>query len=69
MAGIRHRRICLDHEPGHAYPYVCSGWRNVGGITAGDRFTPEVAEILIEAWREDGITVEVKEVSNAEGDS
>ena len=31
-------------------------------MNIGDRFTEEVAEILIESCREDGITVEVEEV-------
>ena len=66
MAFGKHRKICLDHEPDHKYPYVCAAWCEVGGISIGDRFTEEVAEILIEAWREDGITVEVEEVVNEE---
>lgn len=64
MAFGKHRKICFDYEPSHKYPYVCSAWCEVGGITVGDRFTEEVAEILIEVWREDGITVEVEEVPN-----
>jgi hypothetical protein len=36
----------------------------VGGIYVGDRFTDEVGEILIEACRGDGITVEVEEVAD-----
>jgi hypothetical protein len=66
MAFAQHRKICFDHEPGHKYPYVCTGWCEVGGIHVGDRFTEEVGEILIEACRSDGITVEVEEVANAE---
>lgn len=64
MAFGKHRKICFDREPDHKYPYVCTAWREVGGIYVGDRFTDEVAEILIEAFREDGITVEV-EVADA----
>lgn len=60
MAWGKHRKICFDYEPEHKYPYVCTGWREVGGIYVGDRFTEEVAEILIAAVREDGITVEVE---------
>jgi hypothetical protein len=38
-------------------------------MNVGDRFTAEVAEILIEACREDGITVEVEEVATNKGDA
>ena len=65
MAFQQYRKICFDHEPGHKYPYVCTAWCEVGGMNVGDRFTEEVAEILIAACREDGITVEVEEVANA----
>jgi hypothetical protein len=64
MAFQKHRKICFDHEPGHKYPYVCTAWCEVGGIYVGDRFTQEVGEILIEACRGDGITVEVEEVAD-----
>jgi hypothetical protein len=64
MAFQKHRKICFDHDPKHKYPYVCTGWCEVGGMNIGDRFTEEVGEILIEACREDGITVEVEEVSD-----
>ena len=64
MAFKKHRKISFDHEPGNTYPYVCTGWCEVGGIHIGDRFTAEVGEILIEACREDGITVAVEEVVN-----
>jgi hypothetical protein len=37
-------------------------------MNVGDRFTEEVAEILIAACREDGITVEVEEVVTNKGD-
>jgi menaquinone-dependent protoporphyrinogen IX oxidase len=33
-------------------------------MNVGDRFTEEVAEILIESFREDGITVDVEEVKS-----
>jgi hypothetical protein len=66
MAFRKHRKICFDHEPGHKYPYVCTGWCEVGGIYVGDRFTEEVGEILIEACRGDGITVEVEEVADVQ---
>jgi hypothetical protein len=62
MAFEQHRKVCFDHEAEGKYPYVCTAWCEVGGIYVGDRFTEEVAEILIEAMREDGITVEVEEV-------
>ncbi len=64
MAFQKHRKICFDHEPGHKHPYVCTAWCEVGGIYVGDRFTQEVGEILIEACRGDGITVEVEEVAD-----
>jgi hypothetical protein len=69
MAFGKHRKICFDYEPGHKYPYVCSAWCEVGGMNIGDRFTEEVAEILIESCREDGITVEVEEVATNKGDA
>ena len=65
MAWKRFRRIDFDHEPGHKYPYVCTAWREVGGMNVGDRFTEEVAEVLIEALRADGIEIVVTEVADA----
>jgi hypothetical protein len=51
---------------GADYPYRCAGWRNVGGFNVGDTYTEEVGEILIEACRGDGITVEVEEVADVQ---
>jgi hypothetical protein len=31
----------------------------VGGMNVGDRFTEQVGEVIIEALREDGITIDV----------
>lgn len=67
MAFQKHRKICFDYEPMNKYPYVCTAWCEVGGIYVGDRFTQEVGEILIEACRGDGITVEVEEVADVKG--
>lgn len=64
MAFARFRRIEFDHEPDHKYPYVCVAWREVGGISCGDRFTQEVGDVLIDALREDGIEIVVNEVAN-----
>lgn len=63
MAFARFRRIDFDYEPDHKYPYVCVAWREVGGMNVGDRFTEEVAEVLIEALRADGIEIVVEEVA------
>lgn len=63
MAFARFRRIDFDYEPDHKYPYVCTAWREVGGMNVGDRFTEEVAEVLIEALRADGIEIVVEEVA------
>ena len=59
MAWEQHCLIELDYEPDHKYPYVVTAWCNVGGINCGDRFTEEVAEVLISSVREDGIKVVV----------
>jgi hypothetical protein len=60
MAFARLRYIAMDRDmDNYKYPYVVTAWRNVGEIHCGDRFTAGVADILIEAWRADGITVEV----------
>ena len=59
MAWEKHRKIEFDYEPDHKYPYVVTAWCNVGGINCGDRFTEEVAEVLISSVREDGIKVVV----------
>lgn len=61
MAWERYRYVEFDYEPGHAYPYVCVAWRVVGGMSCGDRFTEEVADILIEAMRAGGIEVVVNQ--------
>jgi len=58
------RRVRLENSAGDDYPYRCAGWRNVGGFNVGDKYTQEVGELLIEACRGDGITVEVEEVSD-----
>lgn len=64
MAFGRFRRIDFDHEPGHAYPYVCVAWREVGGMNVGDRFTQEVGDVLIDALKDEiQITVNGKEKS------
>jgi hypothetical protein len=59
MAFAKYRYIAFDYEEGHAYPYVCTAWRMVGGMNVGDRFTEQVGEVIIEALREDGITIDV----------
>ena len=59
MAWAKYRYVEFDYEPDQAYPYECVAWRVVGGIHCGDRFTEEVADILIEAMRADGIEVVV----------
>ena len=59
MAWEKHCLIEFDYEPDNKYPYVVTAWCNVGVINCGDRFTEEVAEILISSVREDGIKVVV----------
>ncbi|NBW15744.1 MAG: hypothetical protein EBR82_47930 [Caulobacteraceae bacterium] len=58
----RLRKIVFDHTEGAPYPYVCSAWREVGGMNVGDKFTQEVGDVLIEALREDGIEIVVEEL-------
>jgi hypothetical protein len=68
MAFARLRYIAMEIDDDPKYPWVVTAWRQVGGINCGDRFTREVGDVLIEAWREDGIEVSLtgpfdKEVS------
>lgn len=64
MAFARLRYIALEADGKDAkYPWRVTAWRNVGDIYCNDRFTAGVAEVLIEAWREDGITVELTEIA------
>lgn len=64
MAWARHRYIALEDDgKDRKYPWVVTAWRNVGDIHCGDRFTAGVADILIEAWRADGIEVSVTHIA------
>jgi hypothetical protein len=67
MAYARFRKIVFNHTEGEPYPYVCSAWREVGGMNVGDKFTQEVGDVLIEACRADGIEVVVDEVVSITG--
>lgn len=65
MAFAKHRMIEFDYEPGHAYPYVCVAWCNVGGMNCGDRFTDVVGEALIDYMKDEvRIVVNKPEVVN-----
>jgi hypothetical protein len=67
MAWARLRYIAVEIDDHPKYPFVVTAWRNVGDIYCGDRFSRSVGDILIEAWREDGIEVSVKAASSGEG--
>ena len=69
MAFARLRYVALEFDGKDSkYPCVVTAWRNVGDIHCGDRFTAGVAECLIEAWREDGIEVNVTGTPEEDGD-
>jgi len=67
MAFARFRYIALERDgKDEKYPWRVTAWRNVGDIWCGDRFSDGVAQVLIEAWREDGIEVSVTNETEGE---